>query len=88
MPATAQIAAEDRHQELKERFVGSSLRDAPVPSAVLDLCKVKANCERMLEAVDTLGFGWRAHIKTHKVDFSKLASFPICLLTIEDHRAH
>lgn len=67
MATSSQEALEEQRQKLVKRFVGTSLLDAPVPSAVLDLSKVKRNCERMLEAVDALGFGWRVHIKTHKV---------------------
>lgn len=55
-------------ETLKKQYIGTSLLNAAVPSAVLDLVKVKRNCERMLEAVDQIGCGWRAHIKTHKVD--------------------
>lgn len=54
-------------QQLKEKYVGTSLLNAPIPSAVLDLAKVESNCTKMLEAVDKLGCSWRAHIKTHKV---------------------
>jgi D-serine deaminase-like pyridoxal phosphate-dependent protein len=54
-------------EELLQRFAGQSLKNVAGPAAVLDLSKLKNNCSRMLEAVDTLKFGWRAHIKTHKV---------------------
>jgi D-serine deaminase-like pyridoxal phosphate-dependent protein len=54
-------------EDLLKHFVGKSLKDIAGPAAVLDLGKLKSNCNRMLEAVDTLKFGWRAHIKTHKV---------------------
>lgn len=54
--------------DLKARFVGTSLHDAPVPSAVLDLAKIKVNCQRMLDATQRLGLLFRAHIKTHKVE--------------------
>jgi D-serine deaminase-like pyridoxal phosphate-dependent protein len=54
-------------EELEKQFVGKSLKDVPIPAAVLDLSKLKKNCKSMLEAVDSLKFGWRAHIKTHKV---------------------
>jgi D-serine deaminase-like pyridoxal phosphate-dependent protein len=54
-------------EELLQRFAGKSLKNVAGPVAVLDLSKLKNNCSRMLEAVDTLKFGWRAHIKTHKV---------------------
>lgn len=54
-------------EDLKKQFVGKSIKDVAVPAAVLDLGKVKNNCNRMLEAVVSLDFSWRAHIKTHKV---------------------
>ncbi|KUJ24645.1 uncharacterized protein LY89DRAFT_605405 [Mollisia scopiformis] len=53
-------------EELQKQFVGKSIKDVAGPAAVLDLSKVQNNCNRMLEAVETLKFGWRAHIKTHK----------------------
>ncbi|PQE20363.1 D-serine dehydratase protein [Rutstroemia sp. NJR-2017a BBW] len=52
--------------DLVKSYVGKSLHDVSCPAAVLDLSKVKKNCSDMLHAVDSLGFGWRAHIKTHK----------------------
>jgi len=55
------------HEELKKQFVGKNLKDVATPAAVLDLSKLKRNCSRMLEAVDSLKIGWRAHVKTHKV---------------------
>ena len=68
MPAQAQQTSGDEYaQQLRKKYVGTSLLEAPIPSAVLDLAKVEANCTKMLEAVDKLGCSWRAHIKTHKV---------------------
>jgi D-serine ammonia-lyase len=61
-------------EELVKEFVGKSIKDVATPSAILDLGKAKNNCSRMLEACDTLGFGWRAHIKTHKVGSESLLS--------------
>lgn len=58
----------ERELLLKE-FVGKSIKEVATPAAVLDLSKTKRNCTRMLQAVKTLGFGWRVHIKTHKVGF-------------------
>lgn len=46
--------------------IGRSLQDVQTPAAVLDLAKVEANCQRMLDAVDKAGVSWRAHVKTHK----------------------
>lgn len=52
---------------LRERFVGKSLKDLETPAAVIDLSITQRNCQKLLEAMEELGFGWRAHIKTHKV---------------------
>ncbi len=57
-------------EALQKLFVGKSIKDVPAPAAVLDLGKVLKNCNRMLQAVHTLKFGFRAHIKTHKVNSS------------------
>ena len=62
-----EIMASSDKETLRARFVGRPLGEVPTPSAVLDLAKVEANCERMLSAVTRLGIGWRPHIKTHKV---------------------
>jgi D-serine deaminase-like pyridoxal phosphate-dependent protein len=59
-------AATSEDSELKARLIGTSLHDAPVPSAVLDLSIVKQNCQTMLESAKRLQFSWRAHVKTHK----------------------
>jgi hypothetical protein len=65
--ATTSLYPIPTKKELQKRFVGKSLKDVEGPAAVLDIGKLKNNCLRMLEAVDSLDFGWRAHIKTHKV---------------------
>jgi D-serine deaminase-like pyridoxal phosphate-dependent protein len=67
-------------EELVKEFVGKSIKDVATPAAIIDLDKVKDNCSRMLEACDALGFGWRAHIKTHKVG-------PIMFLIFEASRS-
>ncbi|KAL5314521.1 hypothetical protein ACEPPN_017161 [Leptodophora sp. 'Broadleaf-Isolate-01'] len=64
--ATTSLYPLSAKENLKKQFVGKSIKDVAVPAAVLDLGKVKNNCNRMLEAVESLDFGWRAHIKTHK----------------------
>jgi D-serine ammonia-lyase len=65
--ATTPLFPISNKEELRKEFVGKSLKDVATPAAVLDLSKMKANCSRMLEAVNKLKFTWRAHIKTHKV---------------------
>lgn len=56
--------------QLRSRFVGKTLREAPTPAIILDLAKLELNCERMLEATERLGLLWRAHIKSHKVSLA------------------
>lgn len=65
--ATTSIYPIATKEELQKLFVGKSIKDIATPAAVLDLSKLKKNCDRMLEACEELKFGWRAHIKTHKV---------------------
>ncbi|ETS02548.1 hypothetical protein M419DRAFT_78553 [Trichoderma reesei RUT C-30] len=48
-------------EALAKEFVGKSLREVPTPGAVLNVAAARRNCGRMLEAVGTLGLGWRAH---------------------------
>ncbi|KAI5204731.1 hypothetical protein E4T39_03384 [Aureobasidium subglaciale] len=52
---------------LQLQYVGKNLADVPTPAAVLDLAPIRRNCKAMLEATRTLGFGFRAHVKTHKI---------------------
>ncbi|KAF8852545.1 hypothetical protein BDZ45DRAFT_678285 [Acephala macrosclerotiorum] len=51
---------------LVEQFVGKSLHDIPLPAAVVDIAKVKRNCERMLDAVEELGFDFLPAISYHR----------------------
>lgn len=54
-------------EDLIKKFVGKSLKDVALPAAVLDVQKIRRNCDRLLEVCEELKFRWRAHIKTHKV---------------------
>ena len=60
-------AAANCKEALQARYVGQSLYNTPTPALVLDLAKVEANCNLMLDAAQSLKLQWRAHIKTHKV---------------------
>ncbi|KAF3057154.1 D-serine dehydratase [Daldinia childiae] len=53
---------------LRAQFVGKSLNEVITPTAILDLAKIEANCNLMLEAAERLQLSWRAHIKTHKTE--------------------
>ncbi|TVY13073.1 D-serine dehydratase, partial [Lachnellula arida] len=64
--ATASLLPLPSKETLVKEFVGKSIKDVATPAAVLDLQKLKNNCSRMLDAVESLNCGWRAHIKTHK----------------------
>ena len=52
---------------LSALYVGKSIKDIDTPAAVMNVAAAEANCERMLDACKSLGLGWRAHVKTHKV---------------------
>lgn len=66
MESSSQYPCASR-DELVKAYVGKSLHDVAGPAAVLDLSKIKQNCDGMLRAVEDLKCSWRAHIKTHKV---------------------
>ena len=53
-------------ESLLQEYHNLALHDLPVPSAVVDIAKVKANCTAMLNTVHRLGCSFRAHVKTHK----------------------
>ena len=64
--------------EMGEQFtppdhVGQSVTEVPKPAAILDVAKVKRHCNSMLEAARSLGLGFRAHVKTHKVSRTLLS---------------
>lgn len=52
---------------LLSQFKGWHIGDLPTPSAIIDYDVLKRNCERMLQATEALGMGFRPHVKTHKV---------------------
>ncbi|KAK9771040.1 putative D-serine dehydratase-like domain-containing protein [Seiridium cardinale] len=60
------MAAHASKDLLRAQFVGKGLYQVATPAAVLDLAKVEANCNLMLDAAQRLNLSWRAHIKTHK----------------------
>lgn len=37
------------------------------PALLVDLCKVRGNCEMMLRKAEAAGVGMRVHVKTHKI---------------------
>lgn len=49
-----------------EAYRDRPLHEVPVPAAVIDVAKVKANCQAMLNTMEELGVSFRAHVKTHK----------------------
>ena len=50
----------------KMSFKGRKLEELPSPSFIVDVNKVKRNCERMKQRCDSLGVKLRPHMKTHK----------------------
>ena len=68
-----------KEEELSSHFIGTSLKDAPVPSAIVDISKAKRNCAAMLKAVESLDVSFRAHVKTHKTsELTKLQVGETC----------
>lgn len=53
---------------LQDQYVGKKLEDLPTPAAVIDRAIVKGNCDAMLDVCQKLGVGFRAHVKSHKVE--------------------
>lgn len=53
--------------ELTESYVGKLVHEADTPNAIIDVAAVRRNCQSMLDACETLGVKFRAHVKTHKV---------------------
>ncbi|KAJ5491168.1 hypothetical protein N7539_002735 [Penicillium diatomitis] len=53
-------------QQLREHWVGKDLEEIPKPAVVLDRAIIRRHCARMKRTVETLGVGFRAHVKTHK----------------------
>lgn len=62
-------------EELRQYYIGKAVDAVPKPAVILDRAKVHRHCQTMLQAVDALGLGFRAHVKTHKVDPSKICRF-------------
>ncbi|GKU06420.1 d-serine dehydratase [Fusarium langsethiae] len=53
-------------RELRQFYVGKSINDVPKPAVILDRARINRHCQSMLDSVDALGLGFRAHVKTHK----------------------
>lgn len=54
-------------EALKQFYMHKTLTEIPKPAAVLDLAIIKRHCNSMLQTIQTLGVGFRAHVKSHKV---------------------
>lgn len=54
---------------LQLQYVGKKLEDVLTPAVVIDRAIVKGNCDAMLSVCQTLGVGFRAHVKSHKVRY-------------------
>ncbi|CAG9977222.1 unnamed protein product [Clonostachys byssicola] len=53
-------------QELRNYYVGHDIQDVPKPALILDAAIARRHCQTIRHAIDALGVGFRAHIKTHK----------------------
>lgn len=52
--------------EILSAYQGKALHDVPTPHLIVNRQTFAASCRKMAEAVDGLGWSFRAHIKTHK----------------------
>lgn len=69
-----------------------TLDDLPTPSLILDLARLRRNCERMLTRARAAGVRLRPHVKTHKcVEIARIqcggAAGPITVSTLAEARA-
>lgn len=55
------------NEELRRFYIGKDIGDVPKPAVVLDVAIIKRHCQAMLQTMEQLGVGFRAHVKTHKV---------------------
>ncbi|KAN0099754.1 hypothetical protein V8E51_013529 [Hyaloscypha variabilis] len=60
---------------LVQQFVGKTLKDIPLPAAVIDIAAVRRNCQRMSDAVKDLGFDFAPLVNVHKT--AEIASLQI-----------
>ncbi|KAM0380752.1 hypothetical protein ACHAPK_001360, partial [Fusarium culmorum] len=51
---------------LRQFYVGKNIHNVPKPAVILDKARIVRHCQSMLDSVDALGLGFRAHVKTHK----------------------
>jgi D-serine deaminase-like pyridoxal phosphate-dependent protein len=52
---------------LVQQFVGKTLKEIPLPAAVVDIAAVKRNCQRMSDVVKELGFDFVPLVNIHRV---------------------
>jgi D-serine deaminase-like pyridoxal phosphate-dependent protein len=54
--------------ELQQFYIGKDITTIPKPAAILDIAIIRRHCADMLQTVQRLNVGFRAHIKSHKVN--------------------
>jgi D-serine deaminase-like pyridoxal phosphate-dependent protein len=52
---------------LVQQFVGKTLKEIPLPAAVIDIAAAKRNCKQMSNAIKELGFDFVPLVNVHKV---------------------
>jgi D-serine ammonia-lyase len=52
---------------LVQQFVGKTLKEIPLPAAIIDIAAVHRNCKRMDDAVKEMGFDFAPLVDVHKV---------------------
>lgn len=61
------MASNPSQNDLRQFYIGKDVGDVPKPAAVLDVGLIRRHCGTMLDTINKLNVGFRAHIKSHKV---------------------
>ncbi|KAJ5332515.1 uncharacterized protein N7506_006298 [Penicillium brevicompactum] len=60
------MASNPSQNDLRQFYIGKDVGDVPKPAAVLDVGLIRRHCGTMLDTINKLNVGFRAHIKSHK----------------------
>lgn len=67
LPSAPHLYPAPSQATLASHFVGKQIKDVQAPAAIIDAAIVRRNCDALSNAINRLGVGFRAHVKTHKV---------------------
>lgn len=68
----------DNHSD----YAYMNVKQVPKPTAIFDVAKIRKHCNAMLDVTKSLGIGFRAHVKTHKVSEALQTIVPKVMLNV------